>query len=132
MPASILSATRSAWSGSVGEDVGAEAVRRVVGELDRLVLGADLVDLRDRAEELLVVGGVVGVMSVRTAVLKKLPSRPPPATSVAPLSSARLTCSSSRSAASAEDSGPIVVSDDVGSPGSTAVSAAVNFSRNGS
>ena len=31
-----------------------------------------------------------------------------------------------------EDSGPIVASAELGSPGSTAVSAAVNFSRNGS
>ena len=31
-----------------------------------------------------------------------------------------------------DDSGPISVSDFVGSPGSTAVMAAVNFSRNGS
>ncbi len=71
-------------------------------------------------------------MSVRTVVSKKLPSRPPPATSFAPCSVARLTCSSSRSVAAAEDSGPSAVSAEVGSPGSTSVSAAVNFSTNGS
>ena len=71
-------------------------------------------------------------MSVITAVLKKLPSRPPPAASVAPASMACLTCASSRSAAAVDDSGPTVVSDDVGSPGSTSVSAAVNFSTNAS
>ena len=69
-------------------------------------------------------------MPVRTAVLKKLPSRPPPATSVAPASSASLTCASSRSAAAVDDSGPSAVSADDGSPGSTSVSAAVNFSTN--
>ena len=67
-------------------------------------------------------------MPVSTAVLKKLPSRPPPATSVAPASIASLTCASSRSAAAVDDSGPIAVSVDDGSPGSTSVSAAANFS----
>jgi hypothetical protein len=71
-------------------------------------------------------------MSVRTVVWKKLPSWSPPATSVAPLSSARLSWPASRSVAPDDDSGPISVSDFVGSPGSTAVIAAVNFSRNGS
>ena len=71
-------------------------------------------------------------MSVSTVGSKKLPSRSPPATSFAPLSTARCTCSSSRSVAVEDDSGPISVSDLVGSPGSTAVIAAVNFSRNGS
>ena len=70
-----------------------------------------------------------GSMSVRTVGSKKLPLRPPPATTSAPWSIARLTWSSRRSAAAVDDSGPISLSDEVGSPGSTAVSAAVNFSR---
>ena len=45
---------------------------------------------------------------------------------------ARLTWSSSRSAASFEDNGPIAVCDEVGSPGVTCEIAAENFSRNGS
>ena len=46
-------------------------------------------------------------MSVRTVVEKKLPSRSPPVTRVAPCSTARLTWSSRRSLAASEDSGPI-------------------------
>ena len=71
-------------------------------------------------------------MSVRTVGSKKLPSRLPPAASFAPWSIARLTWSSSRSAAALDESGPISVSSDVGSPGFVAVIAAVNFSRKGS
>ena len=45
--------------GVVGEDVGAEPERGVVRQLDRLLLGADAVDARDRPEELLAIGVVV-------------------------------------------------------------------------
>ncbi len=71
-------------------------------------------------------------MSVSTVAEKKFPSRSPPVTSVAPWSTARLTWSSRRSLAVAEDSGPIVASGELGSSGLTAERAAVNFSRNGS
>ncbi len=71
-------------------------------------------------------------MSVRTVGSKKLPSRPPPTAMFAPLSTARASCSASRLAAVVEESGPIAVSSDVGSPGLTSPIFAVSFSRNGS
>ena len=68
-------------------------------------------------------------MSVSTVGSKKLPSRLPPTATFAPWSIARLTWSSRRSAAVLDESGPISVSSDVGSPGFVAVIAALNFSR---
>ena len=73
-----------------------------------------------------------GSMSVRTVGSKKLPSRPPPTATFAPLSTARASCSESRSAAFLEDSGPIAESSEVGSPGLTSPILAVSFSRKGS
>ncbi len=52
--------------------------------------------------------------SVSTVVWKNAPSREPPRTSVAPCSTARLTCSSRFSAAFSDESGPSAVSADGG------------------
>ena len=62
-----------------GEEVGAEAERRVVRELDRLLLGADRVDDRDRPEQLLAVARRCRARrpSARRP-RKKLPLRAPP------------------------------------------------------
>ena len=60
MPASIWSATRSAWSESVVNRYEPSPYGVSFASLDGLVLGADAVDDRDRAEELLAVRVVVG------------------------------------------------------------------------
>ena len=114
------------------EHVGAEAERGVVRELDGLVLGADAVDRRDRAEELLAVGVVVRRDAGQDARREEVARRALPPTSVAPPCDRPLSWSSRRSAAVCDESGPIAASGDAGRAGSTAVSAAVSLSTNGS
>ena len=101
---------------------GEQAVRRGVRELDRMVERVDRDDRRDRAERLLRRDERVGRDAVEDRRLpveiggEAVRRAEPPATSVAPRSSASPTCSSIFAAPLSLLSGPIVVASANGSP----------------
>ena len=101
-----------ARSSSRAPDRAAEAEVDGVGELDGLLVAADLVDDGDRAEQLLVVGAHLGGDAGQHGggeVGARAVDEVPPACSVAPLSTASCTWASRLSAALRDTIGEYVV-----------------------
>ena len=97
VPALIRAAIGRPRAHVAGPDAGVEAVRRVVGQRDRLVVAADPVDRHDRAEGLLVAAGHRRRDAVEHGRLVEVAARGPgarrpPASTVAPLAPASSTC----------------------------------------
>ena len=101
-------------------DVGAEPVRRRVGELDRLVEIGDRHDRGDRAEGLLAqqvgLGGRAGDDGRCEVVAALVAALPPPATTWAPAATADSTWRTTFSRWAALTIGPMSVPGSIGSP----------------
>ena len=137
-PVRTSSAKRRPLGEIAREDRREQAVRRRVGQLDRLVERVDRDDGRDRAEGLLLRDERVGRHAVEhrrlpVEVGREAGWRSPPEITVAPRRTASATCSSIFAATGSLFSGPIVVPSANGSPSTTrSVTSRASFATNSS